>query len=56
MEALSDSCFKVVEYAFERIEVRFTRIMHIQADLLNSIGDVGASEREVLKSSRKTSV
>jgi hypothetical protein len=41
---------EIAENAFDELIVRVARIMHVQADLLNSVGKLGTSESNVLES------
>ena len=47
---------KVSKNTLDSSEMRLPRIMHMEAYLLNCIGDVWASERQILQSSNKTAV
>ena len=44
-----DGAAKVSEDAFDEILVYVARSMHVQARLIDAIGDVWARERQVLK-------
>ena len=47
---------KVPENALQSAQMRFPGVMHVQADLLNSIRNVWSGEGEVLKSPGKTAI
>jgi hypothetical protein len=55
-QAVVDSAAKVAEEALEGSEVGLSWIMHVEAYLLNCIGDVRSGEGEVLKCTSKTPV
>jgi hypothetical protein len=52
-EAKIDGATKVAQDALDGEEVRVLWIMHVEADLLHRVADVGASEGEVLESPTK---
>jgi hypothetical protein len=45
LQAIVDGATKVPENPFDRIKMRLSWVVHVQADLLNGIGDVRAGER-----------
>jgi hypothetical protein len=49
-KTMIESPFEVAKDPFDNEEVRFTWIMHVKANLLNSVGYFGPSESHVLKS------
>jgi hypothetical protein len=55
-QAVAHRASEVAEEALEGSEVGLPRIMHMEAQLLNRIRDVRASEGEVLESTSKTPV
>jgi len=44
------STLEISQNPLEHVDMRLARIMHVKAGLLDGIGDVRTSEREVLKS------
>jgi len=44
------STLEISQNPLEHVDMRLARIMHVKAGLLDGIGDVRMSEREVLKS------
>ena len=44
------STLDISQNPLEHVDMRLARIMHVKAGLLDGIGDVRMSEREVLKS------
>jgi hypothetical protein len=56
VQAVVNSPLKVTKEALESIEVGLSWIMHMEAYLLNCIGDVRSSEGEILKCTSKTPV
>ena len=56
MKAHVHSTFNITHNASDEVEVRFPRIMHVEADLLNSVGEVGPSQRVVLQDASQTTV
>ena len=55
-KTMMESTFEVSKNAFNKLEVRLLRIMHMKTNLLNGIGYFGTSESGVLESSRETPV
>jgi hypothetical protein len=47
---------KIAKHTFNEREVRVTRSMHVETDLLDSIGNFRTSESGVLKSTGKTTI
>ena len=39
----------VVQNAFEERPVHVTRFMHVEASLLQGVGEIGSSQRQILK-------
>jgi hypothetical protein len=56
VQAIVNSPTKVTEEALESSEVGLSWIMHMEAYLLNCIGDVRSGEGEILKCTSKTPV
>jgi hypothetical protein len=54
VEAKVQGASQIVYDALHRGEVRLPRIMHMKANLLDGIGDVGAGERQVLEGPGET--
>jgi len=48
------SALDVAENALQSSQMRFPRIMHMKANLLDGVGDVRPSEGQVLESTSKT--
>jgi hypothetical protein len=44
-----ESPLEVAKNPFDNEEMRFTGILHVKANLLNSVGDFGPSKSHVLK-------
>ena len=55
-KTIVDGALKIAEDPLSCSKMSLPRIVHVQADLLDCIGDVGAGEGEVLKSTRKAAV
>ena len=53
-EAPGVECLDVAKDAFQCGKVWFARIMHVQANLLNCIGDIRTGEGKVLESTGET--
>lgn len=51
-----DGTREISKNALHRIEMGFTRIMHVQSNLLNCIGNIRPGEGEVLKSTHQVVV
>lgn len=49
-ETVVDSASKIAKDPLDRTQMRLTGIMHIKADVLNDIGDIGPSEGEIPES------
>ena len=47
---------KIAKDAFNERKVRFTRVMHMEMDLLNNISNVWASESSVLEGTREATM
>jgi hypothetical protein len=56
MKTKIQSALKVAENALHSAKMRLPRVMHIEADLLNSISNVRTSEGEILKCSSNTAI
>jgi len=50
------SALKVAENALHSAKMRLSRVMHIEADLLNSISNVRTGEGEILKCSSNAAI
>jgi len=55
-QAIADGALKVVKNPLGSSQVSLTRIMHVKADLLDSICNVRASEHQVLEGTYKIAV
>jgi hypothetical protein len=55
-QAIADGALKVAKDPLGSGHVSLSGIVHVKADLLDGICDVGASERQVLEGTRKTAV
>jgi hypothetical protein len=49
-----ECALNIAKNPLQSSKVRLSRVMHVEADLLNNICHVWASEHQVLKSSNKT--
>jgi hypothetical protein len=49
VEAEVHEASQIAQDALHRVDVRLPRIMHMKANLLDDIGDVGVGERQVLE-------
>jgi hypothetical protein len=49
VEAEVQGALQIAQDALHHGEVRLPRNMHMKANLLDSVGDVGAGEREILE-------
>jgi hypothetical protein len=49
-KTMIESPLEVAKNPFDNEEMRFTGIVHVKANLLNSVGDFGPSKSHVLKS------
>jgi hypothetical protein len=56
METEVQSTLKIAENALHSAQVRLQRVMHVEADLLNSICNIWTSEGEILKSTSNTAI
>ena len=56
MQAMAESSLKIAENPLNSRQVRFARIMHVKAYLLNSISNVWSCESKVLQGSCKTAI
>jgi hypothetical protein len=50
------STLDVAKYMLDQGQVLVSRIMHVQTDLLDGIGDVGPGESQVLESTGETKI
>jgi hypothetical protein len=48
MKAHVQSTINITKNVFDEVKVQFPRIMHVEADLLNSICKVWSSQSEIL--------
>jgi hypothetical protein len=49
LEAECKSPFDITKYGLDQCEMRFGKIMHVEVDLLNDIGNVETHQSEVLE-------
>ena len=54
LKSMVDGAAKIPKNPLDRIQTRFPWVMHIQAYLLHSIGDVRSGEGQVLESTHQT--
>ena len=55
MKTRGQHALDIAEDALYKHKMRLARIMHIQADLLNNIGEIRLSQSKILQSTSKTS-
>lgn len=53
---MTDSSLKIPENPLNSSQVRFSRIMHVKAHLLNSISNIWAVKSKILEGSSKTAI
>ena len=51
-----EGAIKIAKDAFNERKVRFTRVMHMKTDLLDSISNVRASESSILECTGKATI